>query len=131
MNGRNISSRVVYAIEWMGLWIVLLATLAAVAQEVWVILEARHVTITDLLLLFIYLEIISMIGIYFSSHQLPIRFPLYIAIVALARHIILGMEQMDVWKLLAEASSILIIAVAILIIRIGHVRYPYEDSSSR
>ncbi|RMD70974.1 MAG: phosphate-starvation-inducible E, partial [Gammaproteobacteria bacterium] len=123
-DGRTFSSRVVYAIEHVGLWIVLLATLAAVAQEVWVILEAMRVTITDLLLLFIYLEIISMIGIYFSSHQLPIRFPLYIAIVALARHIILGMEQMDMWKLLAEASSILIIAVAILIIRIGHVRYP-------
>lgn len=86
--------------------------------------------LADLLLLFIYLEVLAMVVIYLKSGQLPIRIPLYIAIVALARYMILDMKAMDSWRMLAVAGAALILAVTILVIRYGHVRYPYDSHSS-
>ena len=57
------------------------------------------------------------------------RFPIYIAIVALARYLVLDMKSLDVWRMLAVAGSMLLLACAVLIIRYGHVRYPYDDNS--
>lgn len=91
--------------------------------------DNRTVTLADLLLLFIYLEVLAMVAIYLKSGKLPIRIPLYIAIVALARYMILDMKAMDSWRMLAVAGAALILAIAILLIRYGHVRYPYESDS--
>ena len=76
-------------IQNLGLWVVLLATVVAGIQEIWVMIEARQVKLTDLLLLFIYLEVITMVNVYWQSGKLPVRMPLYIAMVALARYLIL------------------------------------------
>ena len=119
--------QVLEVVEQVGLALVLLATIIAIGQEVWVILLKLRVDLADLLLLFIYLEVVAMVGIYFESHALPVRFPLYIAIVALARYIILDSKTMGWEKMLAIGATILIIAAAILVIRIGHVRFPYKE----
>jgi len=119
--------QVLEVVEQLGLALVLLATIIAIGQEVWVILLKLRVDLADLLLLFIYLEVVAMVGIYFESHALPVRFPLYIAIVALARYIILDSKTMGWEKMLAIGATILIIAAAILVIRIGHVRFPYKE----
>jgi protein PsiE len=119
--------QVLEVVEQVGLALVLLATLIAIGQEVWVIVLKLRVDLADLLLLFIYLEVVAMVGIYFESHALPVRFPLYIAIVALARYIILDSKTMGWEKMLAIGATILIIAAAILVIRIGHVRFPYKE----
>ena len=94
-------------------------------------LEARTVTLADLLLLFIYLEVLSMVAIYLDSGKLPVRMPLYIAIVALARYMILDMKSLDTWRMLGVSAAILLVALAILIIRYGHTKFPYskEDNS--
>ena len=76
-------------IQNLGLWVVLLATVVAGIQEIWKMIEAREVLLTDLLLLFIYLEVITMVNVYWQSGKLPVRMPLYIAMVALARYLIL------------------------------------------
>ena len=81
--------KVLHTIEHVALVIILLATMVAIAQELLVMLENRVVRLSDLLLLFIYLEVIAMVGIYYEEHQLPVRYPLYIAMVALARYLIL------------------------------------------
>ena len=72
-----------------------MATIIAVGQEVFVMIDKMKVDLKDLLLLFIYLEIIAMIQIYYEQHRLPIRFPIYIAIVALSRYIILDSKSLE------------------------------------
>jgi len=74
-------------LEAIGLIVITLATLAAGVFEVKTMAAAGTVTLADLLLLFLYLEILAMVGVYFRSGQLPVRFPIYIAIVALARYV--------------------------------------------
>jgi protein PsiE len=68
-----------------------------------------------------------MIGLYFSSGKLPIRYPIYIAMVAIARYISIGMKEMDGWMIIALSCSILILALAVLVIRYGHVTMPYSE----
>ncbi len=99
-----------------GLIIVALATFVATGIEVNVMIQNNDVTLTDLLLLFIYLEVLTMVAIYFESGELPIKIPLYIAIVALARYLILDMKNVDTWRILGIASAILILGVSIFII---------------
>lgn len=114
-------------VEWAGLLLISLATVVAIGQEIWEMLLARKVLLQDILLLFIYLEILTMVGLYFKSGKLPLRYPIYIAMVAIARYIIIGMKQLDGWTILAFAGAILVLALAVVAIRYGHVRLPYGD----
>jgi protein PsiE len=114
--------------EAIGLSVITLATLVAGVIEVRTMVEAGTVTLADLLLLFLYLEILAMVGVYFRSGQLPVRFPIYIAIVALARYLVLDMKSLDVWRMVGVTASMLLLACAVLVIRYGHVRFPYEDN---
>ncbi len=117
-------------IEDIGLVVIAIATVFAMSSSIFNMLNSQTVTLTDLLMLFLYLEVIAMIQRYYSSGELPVRFPLYIGIVALARYLILDMKSMDVWQMIAITSSILILALAILLIRYGHVRFPYQSDES-
>ncbi len=119
--------KVLEVVEQTGLALILVSTVIAIGQEVWVIVEKRHVDLADLLLLFIYLEVVAMVGIYFESHSLPVRFPLYIAMVALARYLILDSKDMQWSTLNGIGAVILILALAILVVRFGHVRFPYNE----
>jgi protein PsiE len=114
-------------IEFLGLGVITIATVIAGIGEVGIMLEAQAVTLADLLLLFLYLEILAMVGLYFQSGKLPVRFPLYIAIVALARYLVLDMKNLDLWHMLGIAGSILLLTLAVLAIRYGHVNYAYRD----
>jgi len=116
-------------VQDIGLIFVAIATVIAFGVEVMTMVEHRIVTLADLLLLFIYLEVLAMVAIYLKSGKLPIRIPLYIAIVALARYMILDMKNLDTWRMVGIAGAALIIAIAILIIRFGHSRYPYSHST--
>jgi protein PsiE len=130
MDKPNISAsqKLLHGIEYLLLGIITLATIVAVGQEVYSIIAALKVQIADLLLLFIYLEIITMVVVYLQSGEVPVRMPLYIGMVALARYLILDMKAMNEWQMLAIASSILLISLAVLVVRFGHVKYPYEKN---
>ncbi len=114
-------------IEHAGLAVITVATVIAGFLEVMVMVDARTVTLADLLLMFLYLEILAMVAVYYRSGQLPVRFPIYIAIVALARYIVLDTKNMDDVRMLAVTASILLLAGAVLLIRYGHVRFPYDQ----
>lgn len=118
-------SRALTLVEDLGLLIVAVATVISIGNEVWTMVQARTVTLADLLLLFIYLEVLAMVGIYLRSGRLPVRMPLYIAMVALARYLILDMKAMDNWRIVAVASAALVLGIAVLVIRYGHLRFPY------
>jgi protein PsiE len=118
-------------VENIGLIIIGIATAVAGYHEVALMVENGKVTLADLLLMFLYLEVLSMVGLYYNSGKLPVRFPLYIAIVALARYLILDIKDLDVWRMLAVSGSVLLIALAVLVIRYGHVRFPYAEDAVR
>lgn len=115
-------------IQNLGLWVVLLATVVAGFQEIWVMIQAREVKLTDLLLLFIYLEVVTMVSVYWQSGKLPVRMPLYIAMVALARYLILEAAHLGSTEVLAVSGGILILALAVIVVRYGHLHMPYPDS---
>ena len=118
-------------VQDIGLLIIAIATVIAIGNEVMTMVNNQQVPLADLLLLFIYLEVLAMVSIYLQSGKLPVRMPLYIAIVALARYMILDMKDMDALRILAIGGAGLLLAATILLIRYGHVKYPYhEDKSS-
>lgn len=118
--------KAVGAVEVLGLFVIAIATVIAAAQEVGLMVDAGRVSLGDLLLLFIYLEVVAMVGLYLESGQLPVRLPLYIGMVALARYLILDMKGMNEWRMLAVSASVLLLALAVLVVRYGHVRFPYD-----
>jgi protein PsiE len=114
-------------IEYAGLLVVSIATVFAGAEEVRAMIASGGVTLADLLLLFIYLEVLTMVGLYLQSGQLPVRMPLYIGMVALARYLLLDMKEMGEWRMLAVAGAVLLLAISVLVIRYGHARFPYDS----
>jgi protein PsiE len=109
--------------------VIAVATIFAIAQEIGHVLEAGSITVGDLLMLFLYLEVISMLNHYLGSGNLPVRYPLYIGIISLARFLVLDIKDIDAFKMFALSGSILLIAAAILIVRYGHVRFPYTEDN--
>ncbi|GAB3037728.1 MULTISPECIES: phosphate-starvation-inducible PsiE family protein [Oleiagrimonas] len=119
--------RLIRLLEYAGLLVVLIATLTAAGQEVLLMYRQGRVTVADLLMLFIYLELLAMNGIYWRAGRLPVRMPLYIAIVAMARHLTLETPDMNAWTTLAEGGTVLLLSLAVLVVRYGHIRLPYRD----
>lgn len=85
-----------------------------------------HASVEDLLLLFIYLEIGSMVGIYFKTNRMPLRFLIYIGITALTRHLIgwVNHEPKPDIGVIILSGAILILAISVLIIRYASYRFP-------
>ena len=126
----RIGHRAITGVEDIGLLIIAIATVIAAGIEITSMFEARTVTLADLLLLFIYLEVLAMVAMYLDSGKLPVRMPLYIAIVALARYMILDMKSLDTWRMLGVAGAMLLVALAILVIRYSHTRFPYNKDDN-
>ena len=97
--------------------LVVILTLVATAEEMVTIFQNKRVNLADLLLLFIYAEVLGMIGVFFISSRIPITLPLFIAITAISRLIILQGKEMDALTLIYEAAAILIISLACLAVR--------------
>lgn len=114
--------------EYGGLAIAMIATLVAGAQEVMSMWTKGRVDVTDLLLLFIYLEVISMVEAYWRAGKLPVRMPLYITMVALARHLMLENQELTWEETVGYAVAIVLLAGAVLLVRYGHLKLPYPDN---
>lgn len=120
-------------VENIGLLVIAIATVVAMFGEIMSMVGALRVTLADLLLMFLYMEVLAMVGLHYSTGKMPVRFPLYIGMVALARYLILDMKEMEDWRMLAVAGSILLLTLAVFLVRLGHVRYPYpgDDQSKK
>ena len=110
-------AKIIKPIEKILLAVIAILTVIAVFQEIHSIYINRKVQLADLLLLFIYTEVLGMIGIFYVSNKIPITLPLFIAMTAIARLIILQGKGMDPIILIYEAGAIFIIALACLVIR--------------
>ncbi|MGY9025262.1 MAG: phosphate-starvation-inducible protein PsiE [Candidatus Pelagibacterales bacterium] len=106
---------------------VLIATVVAIGNEFMFMYSSQEVTLADLLLLFIYIEVVQMVREYWTLDRIRISIPLFIAITALARYIILQGKSGDPSFLLYEAGAILMIAIAVLVLRMRKLKI-FEDS---
>ena len=114
-------------LEKIVLSILLVCTLIAIGQEILVMVENRRVSLADILLLFIYVEVLGMIKEYWLAKVIRMSYPLFIAMTALARLIILQRKDIEPVTLIYESLSILIIAISIVVLRLRHLDYFKRD----
>ena len=110
-------SRLVEMIERIVLGLIVFMTIGAIVLELIGVYHNRTIAIADILLLFLYTEVLMMVGIFFQNNVIPLLYPIFIAITALARLIVLQGKEMAPENILYEAASILILALAILLLR--------------
>ena len=89
-----------------------IATIGAAVIEIVRILSVMTVNLSDLFLLFIYAEVLGMVGVFYNENRIPVTLPLIIAITALTRMIVIQTKGLDSVNIIFEASGILLLAVA-------------------
>ncbi len=130
---RPLGAVLVDSFHYLGLFAIGFATVwAAAATFIDIVATKHHASVEDLLLLFIYLEIGAMVGIYFKTNHMPVRFLIYVAITAATRHMIAvvnhhGMQQTD---LLIIAGVIFVLALSSLVVRFASHMYPAVSSAA-
>ncbi len=129
LNNSHPIMRFILFVERAGLVLITLATIVAIGQELHVIYQQGRVELHDILLLFIYLEILTMVALYFTSGKLPVRYPIYISIVAITRFIILGMKEMNAQDIILLAGAILLLTLASVVLRYGSFKLPYKQDN--
>ena len=116
-------------IQLVAVLIVLIATVIAFFLEIHTMYENRNISLADLLLMFIYIEVIGLVRSYWETRAVRISYPLVIAITALARFIILQDKESDPTNLIYISVAILIVALATVIIRFRNSKYLKIDKS--
>ena len=119
------------AAERILLVIISLLTMLAVALELAHFAESGRIRLADLLLLFIYLEVIGMAYAYYATHSVPVTLPVLIAITGITRLIILQGKEAEPSKLLFEAGAVLLLAIALAILSWASQRTPSLNSSDK
>ena len=106
--------------HYVALFLIGLVVIWGAGSEFFGILAKGETALKDILMLFIYLELLAMIGIYFKTHRLPVQFLIYIAITALSRHLVIDVQAVSdtfhLWLLLTITVSIFILSIAIVLL---------------
>ncbi len=112
----------------LGLFVIGGATVWAASLAFIGMVQKGGATVEDLLLLFIYLEIGAMVGIYFQTNHMPVRFIIYIAITAMTRHLVGFVESnhQPQYDLLIMAGAIFILSISVLVLRYGSFTFPSD-----
>ncbi|MBS1301218.1 phosphate-starvation-inducible PsiE family protein [Loktanella sp. SALINAS62] len=113
---RKIALRILHLIERLLLAVVVLLTIGAAALEIVAIMQSMSIALADILLMFLYAEVIGMVIVFYADRQAVFVYPIFIAITALARLIILQGKDMAPENILYEAVSILLLTLAALVI---------------
>ena len=111
-NETNIWQKFIWLSERTILMIIAVATLFATGIEIYRLIDEQTVNLSDLFLLFIYAEVLGMVGAFYVNNRLPVTLPIIIAMTALTRMIILQSKDLDSINIIYEASGILILAGA-------------------
>ena len=109
--------KIVKQIQLLALIIILVCTVIAFGIEILQMISVKKISLADLILLFLYLEVLAMVRVFWESQSIQITLPLFIAITALSRFIILQGKSINPEILVYEAGAILLIALAILVLR--------------
>ena len=118
-------------LEKFVLSILIVCTVIAIGMEIQEMVKNLKVTLADILLLFIYIEIIGMIKEYWLSKVIRMSYPLFIAMTALARLIIMGRKDVEPSAYVYEAVAILILAIAIVVLRVRHMKILNKKSKNK
>lgn len=113
----------------IGLFVIGASIVWASWAEVLKIIAHGGPEIKDVLLLFIYLELGAMVGIYFQTKHLPVRYLIYIAVTALTRVLAIDIKEMSDTHMITLTAAILILSLAVLVLRIGSTRFGEKDST--
>jgi len=124
----DLGNRLFEAFHLLGLFVIGAAILWASWVEVFEIIAQGGPGIKDVLLLFIYLELGAMVGIYFQTKRLPVRYLIYIAVTALTRVLAVDIKTMSDEHMITLTGAILILCIAVLVLRIGSTRFAEGDS---
>ncbi|AQW57947.1 phosphate-starvation-inducible E [Vibrio owensii] len=122
--------KVFHLLEAVLLVAITLATVWAMVEEFVHIYVQKRVALDDILLMFIYLEVLAMVGQFVMNGKIPVRYPIYIAMMAIARYITLGMKELDSVMIVWLSLAAFILAAATLVIRVGHHYWPYIDNQT-
>ena len=109
-------------LERLILMLIVILTIGAIGFEIYDVYLRRDIILADLLLLFIYAEVIAMVSVFLRSEEVPVLYPIFIAITALARLIILQGKEMAPENILYEAISIFVLSLAIILLRSRQAR---------
>ena len=118
-------------LEKIVLSILIVCTVIAIGMEIQAMILNLKVTLADILLLFIYIEIIGMIKEYWVSKVIRMSYPLFIAMTALARLIIMGRKDVEPSAYVYESVAILILAIAIVVLRVRHMEILNRSSKNK
>ena len=119
--------------HYLALFVIGATVVWSAAHEYLDMMSKGYAALKDILLLFIYLELGAMIGIYFKTHRLPVQFLIFIAITALSRHLVIDVQQVSdsfhLYLLLSISGSILLLSVSLLILGYSDQQYgqPEDD----
>jgi len=105
--------------------------LVGIGEMVWIIFQHREISLQDLLMMFIYVEIMAMANIYFVRRSVPFTYPMFIAVTALSRLIVLQGKNIAPENLLYESGAILLVSIAILVLRFSQRHCLGEESEHR
>lgn len=111
----------------LGLFVIGATVVWSAVYKYLAMMQAGHAALDDILLLFIYLELGAMVGIYFKTHRLPVTFLLYIAITALTRFLAVDVVHLNMESVVMITAAILILTLAVLALQYGSFRYGGRD----
>ena len=112
MSEQNLWQKFIWFSERAILMIIAIATLFATGIELVRMISSQTVNLSDLFLLFIYAEVLGMVGAFYVNNRIPVTLPIIIAMTALTRMIILQSKDLDSMNIIYEASGILILAAS-------------------
>ena len=126
----QIGDALVRSFHLLGLFAIGALTVWAAGVALIEVFQHKEPHIKDILLLFIYLELGAMVGIYSKTHHLPVRFLLYIAITALTRVLAIDIKTMSDTRIIVITAAILLMSLAVLVVRYASNRFPSGEHSS-
>jgi protein PsiE len=127
----DLGNKLFEAFHLLGLFVIGAAIVWASWAEVIQIIAHGGPKIKDVLLLFIYLELGAMVGIYFKTNHLPVRYLIYIAVTALTRVLAVDIKEMSDIHMLTLTGAILLLSVSVLVLRVGSTRFGDKEPTDR
>jgi protein PsiE len=115
------------AFQFVALFVIGATIVWAAVDNYWDLMQHQRAGLEDILLLFIYLELGAMVGIYFKTDHLPVQFLLYVAITAMTRFLVIDIKLLPVDKILLITGAIVLLTIAALILRIGAARFTTSE----
>ena len=125
---KKLGNWLVDAFHLMGLFVIGGTVVWAAVHEYLLMIQEGRAGLDGILLLFIYLELGAMVGIYFKTNHLPVRFLLYIAITALTRVLAVEAKSMTDQHLLVITAAIVLLVMAVVAITVVRFKYPVEET---